>query len=184
VFDVVLLVEDEPDVRASILRELKERAVRVIEASTVAEAKAALAHDRVDLVILDVRLGAESGIDVATYAAQLSPSPPIIAVSGAAGPEEGFALAIAGVRAFIPKAELGRRMDELFALARKALPVEPFVKAQVGHRTVKEVQDSVRQLMISEALALEDGNKAAAARTLGLTRQALHATTRRDETEE
>lgn len=183
-FDVVLVVEDEDDVRATIVRAMERRAVRVLEARDVAEAKAVLLHQRVDLVLLDVRLGEESGIEVAAFAGQLTPSPPIIAISGAAGPEEGFALAVYGVRAYLPKAELVDRMDELATLARRAASLEPFVKAQVGLRTVKELADSVRQVMIAEALALEDGHQARAARKLGLSRQAVQQTVRRQDDDE
>jgi transcriptional regulator of acetoin/glycerol metabolism len=104
----------------------------------------------------------------------MRPAPAVIAISGAAQASEGFALAVHGVRAFIPKAELADRMDELVYRARTAPALDPFLKAQVGVRGVKELQETVRDTMLDQALALEEGNAPRAAKRLGITRQALH----------
>ncbi len=69
---VVLVVEDEPEVRAAIVRDLKTFAgtIRVDESEDVADAVAALeeaeaAGDRVGLIVADHRLpGGESGVDL------------------------------------------------------------------------------------------------------------------------
>lgn len=169
----VLLVEDEDGMRLALRRLLEPRAEFVEEARTVSEALQALTERRFDLVVLDVRLGKRSGVDVAAAAVELNPAPAVVAVSGDASPEEAFSLARFGVRAYIPKGELPDRLDELVALAREAPPVEGIAKAQVGARSVRDVQDVVRDVMLDQALAESGGNQSEAARLLGVSRQAV-----------
>lgn len=69
---VILVVEDEPEVRAEVVRDLKGFAgtIRVEQADDVADARAALdeaehAGDHVGLVVADHRLpGGETGVDL------------------------------------------------------------------------------------------------------------------------
>lgn len=178
-FGVVLVVEDDPVMGATLIRLFERRASRVLGSSSVAEAKEVLSANRVDLVILDVRLKGESGLEIATFASSLVPAPAVIAVSGAAGPEEAFALAQLGVRAYIPKAEIAARIAEIAELARDVPPLAPVVKAQVGRRSVREVQEVVRDAMLDQALALERGSLSGAAKRLGVTRQAVQQMARR-----
>jgi two-component system, response regulator RegA len=176
---LVLVVEDQEAVRRTMVRLLEPRAAHFLEAATVRQAVAILRKQRVELVLLDVCLGEESGVAVAAAAARQTPAPAVVAVSGAASAQEAFALAQHGVRAFIPKSALALRIDELAGLARDAPPLESFLKAQVGVRSVGEMQEAVRDLMLEQALGLEDGNQAAAARRLGVTRQAVQQMMRR-----
>lgn len=176
-FGVVLVVEDDPLMCRTLVRLMEPRSQKIVEAQSVTAAARELRAARdepIDLVLLDVRLGDESGIDVARLASEMRPAPAVIAISGAAEGSEGFALAVHGVRAFIPKAELADRMDELVYWARTAPALDPLLKAQVGVRGVKELQETVRDTMLDQALALEEGNAPRAAKRLGITRQALH----------
>lgn len=68
---VVVVVEDEPDVRAAIVRDLEpiSGGVRVDEADTVDDARIAMAEaegngDHVGLILADHRLPGESGVDL------------------------------------------------------------------------------------------------------------------------
>jgi len=178
-FGVVLVVEDEPAMRATLTRLFAPRAEIVLTTSTVTGAIELLGKHRVGLLVLDVRLNGESGIEVASFASRLVPAPPILAVSGAAGPEEAFALAQLGVRAYVPKVELAARMHEIVQLVRDAPPLAPLIKAQVGVRSVREVQEAVRDTMFDQAIALEHGSLTGAAKRLGVTRQAVHQMARR-----
>ena len=178
-FGVVLDVEADPVMGATLKRLFERRAERVLSSRSVAEAKKMLSADQVDLVILDVRLDGESGLEVATFASTLVPAPAVVAVSGAAGPQEAFALAQLGVRAYIPKAEIAARIPEIVELARDVPPLGPVVKAQVGRRSVREVQEVVRDAMLDQALALEHGSLSGAAKRLGVTRQAVQQMARR-----
>ena len=68
---VILVVEDEPDVRAQIVRDLAvfRRGIRVDEAETVDDAEAAIAEitagrDLLGLVVADHRLPGRTGVDL------------------------------------------------------------------------------------------------------------------------
>jgi DNA-binding NtrC family response regulator len=178
-FGTVLVVEDDPVMLRTLVRLMEPRCETLLEADCVTAASRELRRSRIDLVLLDVRLGDESGIDVAVLASHQNPAPAVIAISGSADASEGYRLACSGVRAYIPKAELPGRLDELAHLARSAPPLDPMLKAQVGVRTVGQMQDTVRDMMLDQALALEGGSQARAAKRLGVTRQAVQQMMRR-----
>lgn len=178
-FGLVLIVEDDLLVRRALVELMRSHADRIVEARGVDGALRVLRTEDVHLVLLDVRLGRGSGVDVARFAATRVPAPAVVAISGSASAKEGFELAHYGVRAYMAKAELAERMDEIVALAHDAPRLDPLLKAQVGVRSVRELQESVRDLMLDQALALEDGNLARAAKRLGVTRQAVQQMMRR-----
>lgn len=60
----ILIVDDEHAIRRTLALLLESEGYRAFEAADSAEAKARLAEDGIDLVILDLRLGADSGIEV------------------------------------------------------------------------------------------------------------------------
>jgi DNA-binding response OmpR family regulator len=57
----VLLVEDDDRLRGILARYLRLRGHRVIEAISVAEARLAFDHDRVDVLLLDINLAEDTG---------------------------------------------------------------------------------------------------------------------------
>ncbi|WP_303852656.1 response regulator [Seleniivibrio woodruffii] len=60
----ILVVDDEPEIRLLYRSELEDRGYKVIEASGSAECYDALAKNNVDLILLDIKLKGESGIDI------------------------------------------------------------------------------------------------------------------------
>ena len=85
---VVLVVEDDADVRGLAAALLEEVPLRVVEADNAEEAVAYLrAHaGKVAMVFTDVRLpGRLDGVDVAQVAQSLSPSTRVVVTSGHAG---------------------------------------------------------------------------------------------------
>lgn len=61
---LVLVVEDAEPVRALIVRTLANDGCRIVEAASVAEARAQLAKDAPDVVVLDLGLPDSSGLDL------------------------------------------------------------------------------------------------------------------------
>ncbi len=169
----VVVVEDDADLAMAIADAVCNLDPSPVVAGTVAEALAHL-EDAPSLVICDVRLPDGSGLEVAEAACRLRPIPPIIAISGSATAEEGFALARQGVRAYLQKplrlAELRQAIE--CAMTRPA-PLEPLVASLVGQRTLDEVQAKVRRALVEQALALAGGNRTEASRLLRVTRQAV-----------
>ncbi len=60
----ILVVDDEPEIRLLYRSELEDRGYKIIEASGSAECYSALEKNKVDLILLDIKLKGESGIDI------------------------------------------------------------------------------------------------------------------------
>jgi len=74
----VLAVDDDPEVRGMLVRLLESEGYKVAEASTGAEALAAMTRSAPDLVILDVMLTTEDGLDVLAAIRRTSDIPVIL----------------------------------------------------------------------------------------------------------
>lgn len=60
----ILVVDDDQDVRQMMTQFLRQNAAVALPASTEAEVRAHLADGRIDLILLDVMLGDENGLDI------------------------------------------------------------------------------------------------------------------------
>lgn len=60
----ILVVDDEPEIRLLYRSELEDRGYVIIEASNSAECYDKLEKNAVDLILLDIKLKGESGIDI------------------------------------------------------------------------------------------------------------------------
>ena len=60
----ILVVDDEPDIRLLYRSELEDNGFKVIEASNSKECFDKLENEKIDLVLLDIKLKGESGIDI------------------------------------------------------------------------------------------------------------------------
>ncbi len=89
----VLLVEDEESIRESLVELFESDDVETIAAATVAEAQRCLAGRVVDLVVTDIRLGAQrdGGLQVMAAAGMLAADAPVIVLT--AFPDENNRLA-------------------------------------------------------------------------------------------
>jgi DNA-binding NtrC family response regulator len=125
-------------------------------------------------LVLDVVLPDGRAVDLLDALEDVSPAPCVVAISGAAGPEESFELAARGVRAYIKKP---LNLEELEAGVKRALSeppdLAPHVKSAVGRAPVHEVEQLVRDTMVHEALARGKGNRRRASHVLGISRQLL-----------
>jgi two-component system, cell cycle sensor histidine kinase and response regulator CckA len=81
----VLLVEDEPTVRSIAARALSEHGYKVHAVSTAEEALEWAAANRVELLVSDVRLPGQSGVDLARALLARAPSLKVLLVSGDVG---------------------------------------------------------------------------------------------------
>jgi two-component system, response regulator RegA len=169
-----VVVEDDARLRTTLVSALAAREFVVREAGSVKDALAALAEGSPDLLVLDVALPDGRALDVLRAVAELAPTPCVIAVSGAAGPDESFRLAELGVRAYLRKPF---DLAELEAAVERALSeppdLMPHLKSAVGLTPIKNVEQTVRTTMVQEALARAKGSRRAAARVLNISRQLL-----------
>jgi len=86
----ILIVDDEKNIRRTLRMVLESEGYPVAEAGSAAEAEAALAAGAVELILLDVKLGDDNGIDLlrqlkARGEDGMGPSRPIIPPGGREG---------------------------------------------------------------------------------------------------
>ena len=80
----VLVVDDEPSLRLLCRVNLELEGHRVVEAETVAAARDALAGESIDVVLLDIHVGADSGLDLLESIRALEQPARIVLLSGTA----------------------------------------------------------------------------------------------------
>lgn len=168
-----LVVDDDPTLRSGIATFLREKGLRVVTAASASEAIAQLCG-RPDVVVLDVRLPDGDAFTVLEVARDLAPAPLRIALSGEASPEDAFRLGKYGVRDFLQKPASLEEIWDAIQMAADAPPdLGPVVQETVGHLSLKELTNSVRDEAIKQALASARGNRTGAAKILQVTRQAV-----------
>lgn len=174
-FGRVLAVDDDPHVLRLLARMLARFAGEVVSASTCDEGLSVLRDGGVDLLVIDVHLGERNGVELARAAATLHPVPPVVAVTGAASPEDGLMLGRAGVAQLLQKPFTIEHLRDALAQLEPPRPVEleAVIRRSVGVRPMPEVLDAVRRSMVNEALARTQHTKSHAASLLGISRQHL-----------
>jgi len=174
----ILIVEDHQPLREALARAVGGFSDEVLQAEGVRDAEASL-EKHPDVVLVDVWLPDGNGRTVVEKAVRMRPAPAVIAMSGHASAEEAFELARAGARRYLAKPialeDLTRSISE--ALSDRPA-IAPAVAAHVGQTPLREMIDKVRDVMFDEALARTHGSRAAAARALGVTRQAVQQVAR------
>ena len=80
----ILVVDDEPSLRLLCRINLELEGYEVVEAGTLAEARAAVASHDLDLVLLDVHLGHESARPLLEELRSRTPHVPVALVTGSA----------------------------------------------------------------------------------------------------
>lgn len=87
---MILVIDDDDPVRIMVARLLRLHGYQVLEGSSVAEGRSLLAKFAVDLVISDIVMPGESGIDLRRSFAERRPDLPFVLISGysADGPAE------------------------------------------------------------------------------------------------
>lgn len=114
----LLIVDDESDLREIIASEFEFLGARVFQAENVKSAQSVLAKNKIDLIISDIRMPGESGIDLVKYVkSKNDDAPPIILITGFADVtiEDAFEF---GAEALMNKPF---KLEDLIQLATKLL---------------------------------------------------------------
>jgi two-component system phosphate regulon response regulator OmpR len=98
----ILVVDDDRRIRELLQRYLAEHGYRVSAAENAAEARARLAGLAFDLIVLDVMMPGESGLEFAT-ALRRSSSVPILMLTARADADDRIAGLESGVDDYLPK---------------------------------------------------------------------------------
>jgi putative two-component system response regulator len=99
----VLIVDDEPAFRRSARRSLASDGYELIEAETGARALQVISEKRVSLVLLDVCLRNERGLDILQEVKRVAPDVAVIMITGAPDPRVMTQCLDAGAQAFLAK---------------------------------------------------------------------------------
>ena len=99
----MLIVDDDPAIRMLCRVNLELDGHRAVEASTIDEARAAFDADAVDVVLLDVHVGAGDGMALLRELRRDRPTMPVALLSGTADPN-----AVADAR---PDAVIGKPFE-------------------------------------------------------------------------
>jgi PAS domain S-box-containing protein len=101
---LVLVVEDDPTALDLVAEVLRRADYQVHQAADLDEATRLLGHRRPDLVLLDVRLGDQSGLELLPVVRSTDPGRiPVLAISAETSPEDVRRALDAGCDAFLPK---------------------------------------------------------------------------------
>jgi DNA-binding response OmpR family regulator len=78
----ILVIDDQPDVRAMIALVLRVKQFEIVEAASGAAALKEFDNSRFDLAIVDIFLQGTSGFDVIRMMRERIPDLPVVAISG------------------------------------------------------------------------------------------------------
>jgi DNA-binding NtrC family response regulator len=84
----VLVIDDDSKVRQSLGRALTTENYEVVSAANGREAMRQFDENRIDVVLLDLNLGLESGWDIFENLAALKPMIPVIVITAETDPEQ------------------------------------------------------------------------------------------------
>ena len=96
----ILVVDDEPEVRAMLREYFESLGRRVLEAANGLEGLWAVKHERPELVVLDLNLPRLGGLDTIRHIQRFDPTIRVIVLSGFLDAEVRGQLAALGVPAF------------------------------------------------------------------------------------
>jgi two-component system KDP operon response regulator KdpE len=146
--DVVLVVDDEPQIRRVVRNALGTDNARVIEAATGRDAIDLAAAERPSIVILDLGLPDVSGLEVCREIRSWSLAP-IIVLSARHSDQEKVALLDAGADDYITKpfspSELQARVRAQLRRARLAPAAGPVQVIAVGNLVIDPVKPSLKK---------------------------------------
>ena len=146
--DVVLVVDDEPQIRRVVRNVLTPENARVIEAASGREAIDLAAAERPDLVVLDLGLPDVPGIDVCREIRSWS-SVPIIVLSARHSDQEKVALLDAGADDYMTKpfspGELQARVRAQLRRSRLAPAAGEGQQITIGELVIDPVKPSLKK---------------------------------------
>ena len=170
----LLILEDNRILSSTLADVMSDHAEEIFVAGSLAEARAFFREVSIDGILMDVSLPDGQADSLLEEIQELQPFPHIVALSGTADPTEAFRLAQAGVGGFIAKPV---DLDDLVLVWSETLEcaprLEPFVRSSVGRLPMTAIESTVRDALVTEALARAKGSRRGAARLLQISRQLL-----------
>jgi putative two-component system response regulator len=148
----VLVVDDEPLVRAAVVQILTHAGYAVLAAGTVAEARTRLLEHDVDVMVCDVRLPDGSGVELVQATAEQLPDVAVVMLTGVDDPDLAAEVFRLGAAAYVVKPFGGNEILINVANALRLRDLERGRRAQEAEMERKLVdrtrslQSALRQL--------------------------------------
>ena len=144
----ILVVDDDDDVRRTLMALLKEYGYRTAGASNVAEALKNISEDVFDLVLTDLKMdGANSGIDVLKAAKQMDPTIEVMVITGHGTIESAVEAVRLGASDYILKPPA---IDELIMRVERALSKKQITE-EIEHLRERLRRESKFDTIVAES---------------------------------
>lgn len=164
----VLLVDDDSNIRRTLLLSIKDMNCVVDQAASVAEAMTLIASTEYDLVLTDFKMAEQTGLDLIKKTKALRPDVPIVVMTAFASYENAVSVVKEGAFDYLPKPftnmqlfQIIHRIREIISLRRATLQDQPIC-------TIEEMEKN----LITRVLKMES-NQEKAAEILGITKVTL-----------
>jgi DNA-binding NtrC family response regulator len=177
----VLIVEDEPRVREMLVRIAQAAGFHVLAVWSGEEAVRHNQESPFHVVILDYHLPRMNGLETLAELREGSPELQAIVLTGYASLDVAKQAIHLDVVEFLTKPcqrgeferALDRALKKLTSPPPKPADVAPEEQFGSGGQSIQTIEEAERE-MIFQSLRRNNGNRAAAARELGITRRTLH----------
>jgi DNA-binding NarL/FixJ family response regulator len=149
----LMIVDDHPVFRDGLRRCLEaRRSLRVIAAAGNGEEmwKAIRAHGRPDLVLMDVEMPGESGIDLVRTLREKQPDVRVVMLTAFSDPERVFSALKAGAVGYLLK---NASPDEICATVERAVAGEAMLSGEIAGRVLLEFEREREEARHREQLA-------------------------------
>ncbi len=131
---LILIVEDDKQLRERLQRFLTEQGFRVTAAADAREARDRLRFLQPDLIVMDVTMPGESGLELTEAHRRENSTTPILLLTARGSPDDRIAGFEAGADDYLPKPFDPRELVlRIRALLRRATPPPPVVDAPREH---------------------------------------------------
>jgi putative nucleotidyltransferase with HDIG domain len=142
----ILVIDDEDSVRRTMCRELKNHGCEYAQAANAEEAKSLIKGQNFDLVLCDVKMPGESGMDLMKHISEAHSDTPVIMITGVGDMEVAKNVLESGAYGYVTKPF---RPDELLfnvsgALRRRKLELENRAYHKNLEMKITERTDSLR----------------------------------------
>jgi len=190
----VLMVDDDSAIRRQLRGVLEDEGHTTADAATAADAYAALERQRFDVVLLDIRMPGESGLDALTRIRELAPDTAVVMVSGEGSIENAVKAGQRGAFDFIEKpirdpeglldtlaeavrvTRLRQRQSESSGMVSAPSASDPALGLVGESPAMEKLREQIRRIAPSQGRVLITGENGAGKE---LVAQAIHALSKR-----